>query len=421
MDNKKIFIIIAIILAILTLIAATVFEIKEVAAYNWRSQYNFDKKEPLDAFVFAEMLNVKYGDDKVEHKETETELDTINSNTLYINIGSTISFNSDEKEELREFIAAGNKAILLGEDIDFDITAVEYEYDSLKQIYEIDTTAEKYATSIGYEVASFTDTIFHFDYTPFDSAQHRYSYINTNHDLNGSQKKSFNHLYKFAAFDYESLAYTKDSLTFFCKVPLGEGALYIHTVPSLFTNIGTEQEYYLDHFNYVFSQLTADKVILEKANPFANLFESGRKNSPLEYILSIPALSWAYYLLVLTLILFVIFRGKRTQRVIPTIQENKNTSMDYIKTLSTLYQNQGQNTKLVNHIRDGFFHRIKSKYYLDNSDELFIDKLAAKSKIEKQEIENLVHKLTSKRGSTISDNQLIILHKQIESFYHKAK
>lgn len=420
MDNKKIFIIIAIVLVILTLIAATVFEIKDVAAYNWRSQYNFDKKQPRDAFVFAELLNAKYGD-HVEIKEPETELDSINSNTLYINIGSALNFTSDEKDELKEFISAGNKALLLAEDIDFDISAVEHIYDSLNHIYEIDTTAEKYETSIGYEIASYTDTIFHFGHIPFDSAQQQYSYLNTNQDLSGSQNKNFKHLYEYAAFEYEPLAYTIDSLSFFCKIPMGEGELYIHTVPSLFNNIGTQQAYYLDHFNYVFSELAADRVILEKASPFANLFESGRKNSPLEYILSIPALSWAYYLLVLTLILFVVFRGKRTQKVIPTIQENKNTSMDYIKTLSTLYQNQGQNTKLVNHIRDGFFHRIKSKYYLDNNDELFIDKLAAKSKIEKQEIENLVHKLTSKRGSTISDNQLIILHKQIESFYHKAK
>jgi len=274
---------------------------------------------------------------------------------------------------------------------------------------------------LDWYLSDFTDTMLVFDFVLFDSTSTpTYSYKHYGSEFIKPTNNRFSYLYKGSFLERESFIYIKDSLDIYSKIKIGDGHLYVHTVPELFTNLATEQSFYLDHFNKVFSYFETNKVIINKPNPLSQIYNRKDSKSPLQYILSVPSLSWAYYLLVATLILFVIFRGKRTQRIIPTIPENKNTSMDYIKTLSILYQDQKQNSKLIKHMREGFYHRVKSKYFLDHKDEDFIEKLAAKSKIDLSDIENLIHKLKSTRGAEFTDDQLMTLHRQIESFYKKA-
>lgn len=465
------------IILIILLFIGLVYEIKKVPDLNWASNLDYEDKDPYDAFVFAQLLNERYGSDNVSIKDEESELDTLNQNQLYISLGQNITFNNEDERVLKKFIEAGNNAIFIGSDIEFtlplppvirgvdleDSTATTYYYpdeDEPSNLDNEDDVVEEYheendqqyddqydensddseynqydeidedniasdtisrSTKLNTEIISFTDSILNFDFVPFDSAANQYSYKHYYDDFERAKFKSFSHFYNYAGFEHEPIIYAKNNVSICSKIELGEGNLYVHTVPDLFSNAATRQSFYLDHFNNVFSQINADKVLLDKPDPFSSLFDRSDNKSPLQYILGNPSLSWAYYLLLATLILFVIFRGKRTQRIIPTMQKNTNTSMDYIKALSTLYQKQKQNSKLVRHMRDGFYHRIKSKYYIDHKDEFFVEKLTAKSKIDAGEISNLTHKLNSTTGAEFTDDQLIILYNQIESFYKKAK
>lgn len=202
---------------------------------------------------------------------------------------------------------------------------------------------------------------------------------------------------------------------------LGDGELYIHTVPLLLTNIGTRQDYYLDHANYILSQFDPEKVVVDKLRINFNFGNDEVKKSPIAFILKTPSLAWAYYLLIASLLCFVIFRSKRLQRVIPLTGKNENTSLQYIKTLSTLYQSHEQNNKLVVHMRDVFYNKIKNKYFLDHTITGYVEQLSRKTKISEKEISTLLHKFESARNSNFTDDQLIVLHNQIESFHKKAK
>lgn len=482
MSKKQLYTITGIIILLAVITMSLIFEIREIPDYSWLTQYDLEEKDPSDAYAFTELIKKRFGEDQVNLKQDSSSLDSINTGHLYVSIGANIRYNSTDAEELISFIEAGNDALIISGKINLNIPVKGFhdtentdewemevnneeanankeiqneelnedviEKDSLENIdlenddfYEEEELPEthdnwdlvdsiyyddhKDSTISNYNLAwqtnSFLDSVLLFDFVPFDSTSSSYFvYKHYGREFKKALSHRFTHLNVNDVFNRESIIYAKDGIDIYSKINIGEGNLYVHTVPELFTNLATQQSFYLDHFNKVFSYFDTDVVILDKPDPLSYLFDQKDQKSPLQYILSVPSLSWAYYLLAATLLFFVIFRGKRTQRIIPTIQKNSNTSMDYIKTLSILHQDQGQNSKLVRHMRDGFYHRIKDKYYLDHKDEFFNKKLAAKSKIELLEIENLIHKLNSTEGTEFTDDQLITLFKQIESFYKKA-
>jgi hypothetical protein len=123
-------------------------------------------------------------------------------------------------------------------------------------------------------------------------------------------------------------------------------------------------------------------------------------------------------------LLYVLFKGKRMQKVIPATELKENTSMKYVNTLSSLYQQQGSHTKLISLKEKTFMNFIAERYYIhaQKANEAFIDKVAVKSQVDKvliTEIFNLFHQLEG--ISQVTDDQLILLHQKIEYFYKKCK
>ncbi len=152
-----------------------------------------------------------------------------------------------------------------------------------------------------------------------------------------------------------------------------------------------------------------------------NYYKSGRKiiTSPLRFILQNQALKWAFYITMISLILFVIFRGKRTQRIIPVVEPLKNATLDFTRTIGDLYYQHGDFTNIITNKIQYFLEQIRSKYYLNTNElnEGFISKLAIKSSNKKEDTKALIDYivyLKSKPNHTETD--LIQLNKLIESF-----
>jgi len=57
--------------------------------------------------------------------------------------------------------------------------------------------------------------------------------------------------------------------------------------------------------------------------------------TPLKYILSQESLKWAYYILIVSIIVYIIFQGKRKQRVIPLIPPLKNTTLEFVRIIAS--------------------------------------------------------------------------------------
>ncbi len=469
--NQRLLIIIGVIGAIILGLMALVFEIRTVPDYDWYDKYEYDSKEPKGLWMFSELLKTSYGEDKVIFNKADSLYLPEGKNQLYIIVGDRASYTKKQNEKLIQYIEDGNTALIISSSTDLRIPldsfyaqelylledTLVYSHTIVKNDGDTSYVDSNHDPDYTYQDATYNDeddydnyndsyyedprdsilyideylntiydSVLHIANAPFDSTYSDYIYSNYHRELKRLTETSYNFIkdlpkLKAESIHYEELMYTTDTRSLFSKMKLGDGELYIHTVPLLLTNIGTRQDYYLDHANYILSQFDPEKVVVDKLRINFNFGNDEVKKSPIAFILKTPSLAWAYYLLIASLLCFVIFRSKRLQRVIPLTGKNENTSLQYIKTLSTLYQSHEQNNKLVVHMRDVFYNKIKNKYFLDHTITGYVEQLSRKTKISEKEISTLLHKFESARNSNFTDDQLIVLHNQIESFHKKAK
>ena len=218
----------------------------------------------------------------------------------------------------------------------------------------------------------------------------------------------------------------------FVKVPYGEGYFYLHSLPEVFVN---ESMFTQDGFDYaqsVMSHLPKGHYkwhnhlnkwdVNNDVNPMDD--DSIDRESPIQYILKDPNLRYAYLILIVALLVYVVFQTKRRQKIIPTVEPNENSSLEFVETVSKLYLKQDKHYKFIKHYEQSFIHFIKDKYYISsqNIDEEYIHSVALKSDISAELIQKIFKEFErAKTSYTYSTDKLIALHKKIEYFYKHCK
>jgi len=220
----------------------------------------------------------------------------------------------------------------------------------------------------------------------------------------------------------------------FIKIPHGKGHFYIHTIPetfyneSMFSQAGFEYAQAalsnLPKGHYLWHNLSNNYNPMDDFNPNSVDSDSIKRESPIQYILKDVNLRWAYLLLLATLFLYIVFKSKRKQRIIPAIQPNTNSSLEFVDTVGKLYLNQDKHYKFMVHYEQSFLHFIKDRYYLNYSkiDENYINILVLKSDISEEKVKEIFKGLDkAKKSYNFTSDQLIELHKKVEYFYKNCK
>jgi len=160
----------------------------------------------------------------------------------------------------------------------------------------------------------------------------------------------------------------------FVKVPFGKGHFYIHSEPLVLTNyylLNSKNNYLTSVLSYLPNRETV--WFLENDAPLSM--------SPMRFILSNPPLKYAWYLLLLGLIVFVFFNAKRKQRIVPITEPLKNTSVDFIRSIGNLYLQEGDFHEMMAKKAQYFLNKIRMDLMIDTQhlDEQFINKLHLKT------------------------------------------
>lgn len=163
----------------------------------------------------------------------------------------------------------------------------------------------------------------------------------------------------------------------FIKKNYGKGHLYFHAEPLILTNyylLKKGNEKYVEH---VFSYLPNRETVWFSGD---NLVVA-ESLSPLRFILSKPALRYAWWLLLSSLLLFVIFNAKRKQRIVPIIEPLKNKSVEFVKSVGNLYLQEGDFHDMMAKKAQYFLNRVRMDFLLDtkNLDENFANILHLKT------------------------------------------
>ncbi len=226
-------------------------------------------------------------------------------------------------------------------------------------------------------------------------------------------------------YQYDTLATTvlgcveQDTMnTNFIRISYGAGSFFIHTEPILFTNyhlLNSENYKYvediLSHISpsnrIVWGQVPKDKKVI--------------KGGILRYIMSQDALKWAWFVIIVGLLLFIITHMRRPQRIIPVIPPNENTTLQFVASIGDLYMRQSSIRHLMDRKIIYLLERVRSQYFIstDKLDDIFITKLSQLSGKKIEIVKNMVFLLQKHRDSDYicSTDDLRRLNQAIENFY----
>jgi hypothetical protein len=374
-------------------------EVVKPKALNWRDSFSAADKIPLGCYVLFNELQT-FSDEEVLVSEKSIyeylkDTDTTSLKSLVL-INNIIGFDREESEALMDFVERGNSVFIsstyfYGNVLDSINIGVERQYSNL---YKKESENKFTSPSLQNNNRLFKDVVENSYFVSVDSLNT--TILGTNTIKNEDDVEEIN--------------------PNFIKVNVGEnnGHFILHTNPFAFTNYHLLDDK-ADYAATVLSYLPKQQIIWD------NNYKSGRKviTSPLRYILQNTALKWAFYISMVGLILFVIFRGKRTQRIIPVIDKLENATVDFTRTIGELYYQHGDFTNIIEKKTQYFLEFVRTNYYLDTNqlNPSFIDKLAAKSSNTKEDTKVLVDYLVFLKSKTNhTEQELIELNKKIEHF-----
>lgn len=115
----------------------------------------------------------------------------------------------------------------------------------------------------------------------------------------------------------------QDGAPVFVKFNLGQGEVWVHTLPLAFTNVQLLEARVFDYVEWVFQFLDSGNLIWDIKNKSGGLAGDGNKliektivgNQPLRFILRQTSLATAFYLSVITAILYLIVGWRREEKI----------------------------------------------------------------------------------------------------------
>lgn len=371
---------------------------------DWRPTYSVNDKIPYGLFVFDKEINGFFKNHKVERISTITPYEYLDSkydeDTLvenykirgtFINISENNTIDDQSIKEIFYFVSHGNNAFLSMK------TFPKYLMDTLK----VETNSN--FQNVGNTFTWLANKKY---------KSKKYSLPQTIEDFFSKIDTT-----NTTVLGYQDGKVNKNQINFI-KVPYRQGYFYLHTDPVAFTNY-----HLLKDKNYQYAEGVLSYV--SKGDVF--WYTKGQMNesisdSPLRYILSQPGLKWAWYLLLIGILIFVIFNVKRKQRIVPILKPLPNLTVDFTKTIGNLYYQEGDHDNIIDKKIIYFLEKIRTDYLIDTTklDDSFVQKLHHKTGKDIADIQELVFLITEHRKSYHGslEEDLIRINNAIEKILH---
>lgn len=385
-------------LLVLAFVGYVLLEVFGPKGDDWSPKYGNDHDEPFGSMLVYEGLADLFPDNSIRAVDiapSEQLVEFSENASNYIIIQHTLDVEREDAEALIRYVENGNQVFIaaaafegaLGDSLDLDS-------DSFWDIVD----GEEFSKD---DFVTFTEE--------YDSEEKHYPLLdNIYYDKVPSWNSS------------EILSHNRDGRSVFVRLDRGEGAFFIHSIPLLFTNYSmvdpVNQEYIARSFSFLPPQTTY----------WDEYYKPGKLHmkSPVNFILNQRSLQWSWYLLLATIVLFIIFEGKRRQRVIPLVEPPANDTLEFTKTVGRLYFLHGDHKdiaeKKIKFLNEYIRNRwgIPTRSY--NPD--FRQRLSQKSGVKRAVIDQIfdaAEKIADLKK--IDQPTLHHLHAQIEEFYQKSK
>lgn len=373
--------------------------------FDWTKNYSAFGSQPYDIKVMYQLLkNRNQGFEVITNNLHEKLTNNGKSNLLFI--GYDTKHDSSGIEWLLKYVKNGNNVYFFTEEAPEEL--LFRLYGSIYSAYYY--VREQYEVDIQFENESSSTT---FDYEFRHEKQvNTWEYIDIDTQYIRSDTKPPVVLSTF-----------NDTLSNFIRIDYGEGHFYLNSIPLLFTNFHMVKKEGFEHAEKVFSTLLDGPVLWDRSRYHVQEEISSKNSSPLKILFSHPSLKWAWYSLLLGVLLYILFRSKRMQRIIPVLAQNRNDSVEFIKNLGILFFRKGTHDLMAAEMYSLFLSDVRGRYKIDTNLEQkeLESQIAKRSGLAESTIDELMVLFEIRFNEFVKAPELISLHKALNNYYKTRK
>lgn len=356
----------------------------------WLESYSGHDKIPYGCFVLKERLQDIFSEEVVLSQEPMAKVfeQTDNEPSNFISINNNVDIGTENLEALLNYVKRGNQVFISARFIEQNL---------------LDTLGVRVNRTFGLEASD------GFTYHLADDTT-RYA------------GKSRN-LLMGAGFDENSagqrLGMCTDTLTNFISVEIGEGTIFLHLLPTAFTNIAMLTDNNYEYVSRVLSRMPDQRTYWDEYYKARKQYIS---KSPMEHVVNKDGLRQALYLTLTGLVIYMLFASKRKQRVIPPLPKIVNDTKEFVQTIGRLYYNDSSHKEIGLKRIQYFLSYVHEKYRINVSElnEDFGLKLSSVSGVSIEEINKIMVNFRVIRAvDDVLDARIIEQESLLENYFMK--
>lgn len=391
-------VIVAIAVLTVLIVGITVYQYNKPKPLNWTPTYSQYDKIPYGTYVFRDII-----------ERVSSEKKCVNSNeTPYISLAPYLDPDAE----------TGNLYVVVNNSFNPDSLETDY----LLTFVSLGNTAFVAANSFS---SSFTDTLgFEEAYIWGGNDTTRTGETFVNQNLKNKTPFVFKKgpiirgMTSFDTATTEVLAIDKENRPTLIRKFIGDGSIIISINPVAFTNY-----YILDKNNRgYFERATSYLQNVSGDIIWDDFYSVGKREpqSPFRFLLSQESLKYSLCLGIIGTLLYLFWFGRRKQRIIPIISPLQNSTLDFTRTVGTLYFERGNHKNIAEKKIVHFLEFLRSHFFMrtNSLDTDFRRELCEKSGYDSLKIDQLCSHIASIRHSqSISEESMISITKSIDEFY----
>lgn len=316
---------------------------------NWNDSFYKSDNTPLGSMIFHEALQAWVGQERIKEINLPV-FEFLRDSTVkgtYFLFNRNFSWNATTTHQLMDWVAAGNTLFMAASDLD------EFFLDTLGLIIERRLEYEIVANSVYLDLVNphLNPKI----PIQYDREEPLVAFIEMEsiwpvQVLGRGAKVSSDQLPDWSEADIN-----------FVSVEMGEGRIFLHTYPAIFTNYFLLKDDNLAYMRGLLAYLPDDDPLYVD-----NYYKVGKSfySSPLYVLLGTRSLKMAYYILLAMVVLWVFFVGKRRQAAIPVIVPSKNQSLAFADTMASMYLAKGDHRAMATHQINYLFEHLRRTHYM---------------------------------------------------------
>ena len=387
---------------------------------DWRETYDPESREPYGAAVLHTLLAELPDVTLVDLDSTLARHLPLDSTgrSAYLFVGAGMFVDTSDVDHLLNFADLGNRVLISSKTVPQALGMTLYDGECDELFWEDYLSTGEYEATLSLE-SSEERVDYHYRRRQ-DTLTYRWHYVEP---------------YLLCDYPYslEVLGHLDFTKANFIGLRYGAGSVYLHGAPLAFTNYHLRDSLPFRYAARVLDYLgDADTLYYDVASRTRESTARTRnretpslsRETPLRYVLSQPALAWAWYLLLGLALLYLVFGARRRQRAIPILEQPENTSLAFVETIGRLSYARANHVALVQRRMELLLGDVRDRYRLTSRtlDAAFERTLAQRAGVPPDLVRRLFQLHRNIASSKYaSDRTLEDFHRLLQTFYQTRR